>query len=163
MLEKFALRLSQSKLGSIWQSHKVVLLLFLIFGAGVLLRIYELGAESLWLDEAVSVSYSKGSLSSILDYPLARNNPPFYWILLHFWIGLFGTSEAALRPRADISSSVSLIMSASSGAAGMLTPRLTAMTQPLFVFAIPPPVRSITTGEETFYTGSLSLLSVRIR
>jgi len=97
MRQKFSFIRSQFNLGCLWQSNRAVLLLSLIFGAGILLRVYALGSESLWLDEAISVRYSSGSLSSILADPMARNNPPLYWILLHFWIGLFGTGEAALR------------------------------------------------------------------
>jgi uncharacterized membrane protein len=79
-------------------SKKAILLLCLIVAVGTALRIYDLGAESIWLDESISVHFSSGSLASIVaeSWP-DRNAPPLYWIILHYWIALFGTSEAAVR------------------------------------------------------------------
>ena len=80
------------------QSRKVLLLLFLVLAVGSWLRIYDLGAESLWLDEATSENFSKGSVTSIItESGHARNNPPLYWIMLHYWMGWFGNSEAGIR------------------------------------------------------------------
>jgi len=79
------------------KSNKELLLLGLIIAIGSFLRIYNLGTESLWLDESISVDFSSGSIGSIIAEIAGRNNPPLYWIILHFWIKLFGTSEAAIR------------------------------------------------------------------
>jgi len=79
------------------KSNKELLLLGLIIAVGSFLRIYNLGTESIWWDESTSVDFSSGSLYSIITGTAGRNNPPLYWILLHFWIKFFGTSEAAIR------------------------------------------------------------------
>ena len=66
----------------------------LILGIALVLRCAFLSKESLWLDEVESWWFA-----SDLGRALAaeRTNPPLYYTLLHFWIGWFGTSEAALR------------------------------------------------------------------
>ncbi len=51
--------------------------------------------QSLWRDEAFSVLMALRPVSFIVAQ--AGFEPPFYYLLLHFWIKLFGTSEIALR------------------------------------------------------------------
>jgi uncharacterized membrane protein len=67
---------------------------FLVLLAGAL-RALLLTKESLWFDEIASLWFAAGPLEkALVSEP---TNPPLYYILLHFWIKLFGTSEAALR------------------------------------------------------------------
>lgn len=63
---------------------------------GLALRFYALGAESLWVDEGTSVSVARLTLPQIFADRIYKN-PPFYFVLLHFWTQLFGDSEVALR------------------------------------------------------------------
>jgi mannosyltransferase len=74
--------------------HQIALVLGLILLISLFLRFYDLGAESLWLDEAESIKESSLSVQGIADH---SNQPPFYFLLLRGWIHLFGTSEAAIR------------------------------------------------------------------
>ena len=53
--------------------------------------------QSLWRDEAFSYLLSKKNLLSIVVLTAKDFNPPFYYLILHFWIRLFGGSEIALR------------------------------------------------------------------
>jgi mannosyltransferase len=48
-----------------------------------------------WGDEAISVGIASRSLHQIPNYLRYDGSPPLYYLLLHWWIGLFGTSEAA--------------------------------------------------------------------
>ena len=75
------------------KAHKFILLLLVIIFLGGFLRIYDLGAESIWLDEAHTVSVSGQSLSSIIIDQIT----PFYFIITHFWTIIFGSSELAIR------------------------------------------------------------------
>src|SRR5713226_4384100 len=68
--------------------------LLLILGIALVLRCAFLSKESLWLDE-VSSWWFASDLGRALT--AERTNPPLYYTTLHFWIGWFGTSEAALR------------------------------------------------------------------
>ncbi len=78
---------------------KTFLLLFLIIIIGFSLRWYDLGTESLWIDEAFSVHHAElPSISeNIKQVILTEGAPPGYYILLHGWITLFGNSEIAVR------------------------------------------------------------------
>lgn len=61
------------------------------------LRVYALGAQSLWNDEGTSVALSSLSLSAIVDGAARDIHPPLYYFLLHFWMPFVGTSEYAVR------------------------------------------------------------------
>lgn len=62
------------------------------------LRWYHIAFQSLWLDEAASVSFASGGVLFILQSTFYKEpNPPLYYILLHFWMNIFGSSELAVR------------------------------------------------------------------
>ncbi len=75
-----------------------VLLLFIPFLA-LALRLYRLGAQSLWYDEGVSVYLARMSLSQLTAWTADDIQPPLYYYLLHFWLLLFGqpSSEFVVR------------------------------------------------------------------
>lgn len=77
---------------------KITLLLFIIICLGAFLRMYGLNKQSIWYDEAVSIriaSFDAGKIFSGEAKDLG--NPPFYTLILHYWIKLFGNTEAAVR------------------------------------------------------------------
>ena len=77
---------------------RYTILLAGILLVGICLRLYNLDEESLWFDEGVSVFRSAQSLPGLMED--ARNvggNPPLYFIVLHYWMELFGQSEWAVR------------------------------------------------------------------
>lgn len=53
--------------------------------------------QSFWRDEAFTYLLAKQSLMDILKLTAKDYNPPLYYLLLHGWMKLFGTSEIALR------------------------------------------------------------------
>jgi len=80
-------------------SKKFTILLFIF---GVITRLFRIGQESLWLDEALSISLAqKADIHQVianLHYAAWDDaHPIFYYFLLHYWIEAFGTSEIALR------------------------------------------------------------------
>ncbi len=56
------------------------------------LRLYRLGAQSLWYDEGVSVYLARMSLPQLTAWTANDIQPPLYYYLLHFWLLLFGRS-----------------------------------------------------------------------
>jgi mannosyltransferase len=83
--------------GAIAQSERKplpILLAILIVGAA--LRVYTLGAESFYFDEAYSVWAARHSVSWLLAISMQRIFPPLYYLILHFWLVL-GESEFAVR------------------------------------------------------------------
>jgi mannosyltransferase len=75
--------------------HLSLLALVLLLGAT--LRIYDLGAESYWLDEAIMIQLTSGSTADILAEYSASGRPPVYVWLTFSWVQIFGASEAAAR------------------------------------------------------------------
>src|SRR5439155_20847121 len=58
-------------------------------------RIYRLGAQSLWVDEAFSINGARlGPLLSGVQDP---GQPPLYGVLLALWVPLAGAGEFAAR------------------------------------------------------------------
>ncbi|MBN2496242.1 MAG: glycosyltransferase [Deltaproteobacteria bacterium] len=65
---------------------------------GLLLRFFEIGAESYWLDETISMLFVDRPLWEIPGYLAVKSvHPPLYFMLLHVWSALFGLSEIATR------------------------------------------------------------------
>lgn len=87
-------------------------LVFLVFAAGFALRVYDIGGESIWYDEAISVAVAKLGFVEHLGWiaEVDDNNPPLYYTLLHLWIPVFGDSEASVRMPSTIFGSLSIIV-----------------------------------------------------
>jgi uncharacterized membrane protein len=71
-------------------------LIFLLL-INIYLKFYGIGFASLWIDEAYSISEAQRSISEIIFDCSNVDNPPFYFLLLHYWCQLWGFSEAAGR------------------------------------------------------------------
>jgi hypothetical protein len=64
--------------------------------------------SALWLDEALTVDIAKLPLHD-LHAALRRDGaPPLYYVLLHFWIRAFGTSDDAVRALSGVISLITL-------------------------------------------------------
>jgi len=61
------------------------------------LRIYRLDYQSLWSDEGASVVMANRSAGDIVEQSAGDIHPPGYYLLLHTWTRLAGTSEFGLR------------------------------------------------------------------
>jgi len=55
---------------------------------GFALRLYRLGATSLWYDETVSVALAQKSIPALIQHTAGDIHPPGYYLLLHFWQAL---------------------------------------------------------------------------
>jgi len=71
----------------------------LVVAAAVVIRFT--ATQSLWLDEAQSVAISRlplhGAGTTLFDGLRQDGSPPLYYLLLHVWMELFGTSTSAVR------------------------------------------------------------------
>lgn len=78
---------------------KIYLLLGLILLLGLSSRIYNLSTESYWMDEAFSVHHAALNDFSSLNYNVAMTEaaPMGYYLLLHYWISFFGSTEFIVR------------------------------------------------------------------
>ncbi|MDO8452030.1 MAG: hypothetical protein Q7S76_04145 [bacterium] len=64
--------------------------------------------QSVWRDEAFSILLSQKPLWETL--PKLTFEPPLYYILLHFWIKIFGSSEIAVRSLSLLGFSLSILL-----------------------------------------------------
>ena len=63
--------------------------------AGLTLRFWT--KSDLWLDEALTVSIARKPLHELPAYLKRDGAPPLFYVLLHGWTGIFGTSNLAVR------------------------------------------------------------------
>ena len=77
----------------VWRRRIPYLLIVL---GGFALRLYRLGAESLWYDETVSAYLAAQSIPDLVAHTARDIHPPGYYLLLHLWARLAGDSEFAL-------------------------------------------------------------------
>ncbi len=66
-----------------------------VVAAGVVLRFRT--TSSLWLDEALTVNIAGQPLSHLQGLLRRDGAPPLFYVLLHVWMGLFGSSDVAVR------------------------------------------------------------------
>jgi len=77
-----------------------LLFLIAIIVIGAILRLINIGNEPFWGDEALStdiVTYFPNVKQLIIYLRLVEVHPPLYYIMLHYWINLFGSSEFSTR------------------------------------------------------------------
>lgn len=77
--------------------HLVALTLVVLVGAA--LRLYGLGAESMWVDEVITYRFVTDYSATELLWVIPTKQPhlPLYYVLLDGWVALAGTSAVALR------------------------------------------------------------------
>lgn len=56
----------------------------------------------LWLDEALSVNISQLPLGELTEALRHDGHPPLYYVLLHGWTSIFGTSDVAVRSMSGV-------------------------------------------------------------
>ena len=71
----------------------LVLILFL----AAALRVAHIDSESVWLDEAFSITVARTTVPNILEQTALDVHPPLYYVLLFLWTHVAGTSTAAAR------------------------------------------------------------------
>ena len=70
----------------------------LVMALALIIRLFGIERESLWIDEAYSLWFVRQSYGDLVgDIALTEFNPPLYYILLHIWVDLFGESVFSIR------------------------------------------------------------------
>lgn len=111
-----------------------------VVGVGVVLRFWT--TSDLWLDEALTVNIAKQPLSQLHTLLDRDGAPPLYYVLLHFWMKLFGTSDLAVRSLSGVMSCVTLPLVWLAGR--RLGGRVVATSALLFLAASPFAIRYAT-------------------
>ena len=91
----------------ITSNNSIVLLLLVLLNL-VLKGIY-LGEHNLDLDEPFTLYQAQGGLGDLVSMMKWDNNPPLFYVLLHFWIRIFGISPFSARSLSLLFSSFTVI------------------------------------------------------
>jgi 4-amino-4-deoxy-L-arabinose transferase-like glycosyltransferase len=75
-----------------WATTGAVLVVLVAISAYVRTRYI---SGQFWMDEAISTGIASHPLSAIPGLLRHDGSPPLYYVLLHFWIQIFGASESA--------------------------------------------------------------------
>src|SRR3989344_3250422 len=75
----------------------ITLLLAVILVIATILRLYDLGEESLWLDECFTLEYASKPLSLLVETIKKDVHPMGYYLPQHLLINYFGSGELVLR------------------------------------------------------------------
>ena len=78
----------------------------LVIAAGLFLRVWT--RSDLWLDEALTVNIARLPVSRIPGALRHDGAPPLYYMVLHVWMSLFGTSDVAVRSLSGLASGLTL-------------------------------------------------------
>ena len=84
----------------------VLFLAWLVIVAGVVGRF--LAPGGLWLDEALSVNIAKLPLQQVPGALVQDGSPPLYYLVLHYWMLVFGQSDFAVRALSGVISTATL-------------------------------------------------------
>ena len=73
----------------------VLAAIVLVVAGGAVLRFVT--TSHIWLDEALTIEISGRPLPKLLDALRHDGSPPLYYLLLHYWMELFGRGDVAVR------------------------------------------------------------------
>ena len=62
-----------------------------------LLKLFFLDSRDIAMDEPFSIFYSQVDFSTLFNMLKTENHPPFHFLILHYWINLFGISAFSVR------------------------------------------------------------------
>jgi mannosyltransferase len=72
-------------------------------------------SSDLWLDEALTVNIARLPLGELREALLRDGAPPLYYVLLHWWMQVFGTGDLAVRSFSGVLGVVMLVLSYQAG------------------------------------------------
>ncbi len=81
----------------------------ILFAFALILRIWEMDSHPIQLDEPFSLYHSSASILDIFKMLPNENNPPLHFLILHFWIELFGIEPFPTRLLSAIFSSFAVV------------------------------------------------------
>jgi mannosyltransferase len=85
-------------------------ILIAVVAAALALRWFDLGGESLWLDEGVAVRLASLPVHQTVAATAAGLHPPLFFSLLHVVISLVGRSESAARALSALAGTLAVLL-----------------------------------------------------
>lgn len=87
---------------------KTRIIIIAVFVAAAALRMYDIEQKNLWFDEVYSWKISQGTITGIVSETSGDIHPPFYYIVLKYWIEIFSDSVFSMRLLSTILSLLSM-------------------------------------------------------
>ncbi len=83
----------------IQEKNKNDMLLIAIFAVGIILRIFKLGDQSVWIDEFCTARFAASKDLFVVFWNSVANDmhPPTFYMLEHIFCSIFGYSELSIR------------------------------------------------------------------
>jgi hypothetical protein len=93
-----------------------------VLAAGLLVRVFAVGAKVLWFDEFLTANFTRLSWGDLLAAIRHEAHPPLYFLAAKAWAGLFGDGKIALKslPLAAGMAEIALVADAVRRALGRL-------------------------------------------
>ncbi|MEW6610745.1 MAG: glycosyltransferase family 39 protein [Patescibacteria group bacterium] len=79
------------------EPHWMRMLVFIMLGGTVLRVIAAVSNGTFWFDEIITASIAQKPLALMWQYLRVENHPPLHYFIIHAWMVLFGTGEAAVK------------------------------------------------------------------
>ena len=80
-----------------FRKNEILLIALFFFLINFILKILFISGNEIAMDEPFSIYYAQMDLSSIFAMLKTENNPALHFLLLHFWIKLFGIGPFSVR------------------------------------------------------------------
>lgn len=99
-------------MGKTWEyikNHNTWFFILAFLALNIFLKSLYLGTQEVDIDEPFSIYHAQSSLKDIFLLMPGENNPPLFFIILHYWIKLFGVSPVSARFLPMLFSSLSVI------------------------------------------------------
>lgn len=77
---------------------------------GLILRLWNIGNESLWIDESATLRRSRMGLGEMVANSATHGQLPLYNLMMNLWVKLAGTSEVALRLPSALLGSLNVLL-----------------------------------------------------
>ena len=100
----------------------------------LVLKLIYIGKWDISLDEPFTIYYAQQDIPAIFNMLATENNPPLFFLLLHWWIKLFGISAVAVRMLPVIFSSLTVFFIYSIGRK-FFSLRIAILASLLFTFS----------------------------
>jgi 4-amino-4-deoxy-L-arabinose transferase-like glycosyltransferase len=96
-------------LSTIALKNKHILIITLLFLFNLLIKLLFITKNQIDIDEPFSIYWAQAGLKDLFGLFKDENNPPTFFLLLHFWIKIFGTSIFSVRFLPALFASLSVI------------------------------------------------------
>jgi uncharacterized membrane protein len=79
------------------ENKKNILIITLLVILNIVVKSIYVGTNNLDVDEPFSIYMAQSDITDLLKTFQTENNPPFFYLILHFWVKLFGISALSVR------------------------------------------------------------------